>query len=249
MQGSIQYHGTCGSPCIGRSLNTDIKPICLCQLGRIETQCYVPFQICDEYPCQNGATCDSCEYYSSQIHIAIDDDSDILQRSPSILIHLITLHDNREHLHTLYFKHISLYQYNLTVYHPAQFLPQMGFIQTFSDTDGTSTKYYLSMLLLQQPVNEKLVYVQPTERCHHIRELFNHTIISYHKLKRTKYYYQLCSNATLPTFACFYDDDDQMCFCNQYQQLDCFYFKHNRTECRLGINYCENNGKCLQDGQ
>ena len=250
-------HCSSESLCIGRG-RKDIKPICLCQLGRIGSRCYVSSLSCETFPCQNHGTCisldekisdrrcicseeyfgDSCEYKSSYIDIIID--KSIFKPPLSILIHLITLYENKPHKHTSYIKYIQLYQQNLIVYNPTHFLPQIGFIEIPPD-------YYFSLLLLDKPI--KNYTIREYERCFHIRELFNDTIIKYKKLKRTKLYYNLCLNKILKKFQCFYDDDDQMCFCNFYQQLDCFYFKHNHTECRPGINYCQNNGKCLQNNE
>ncbi|CAF1390961.1 unnamed protein product [Rotaria sp. Silwood1] len=258
-------HCSPGSLCIGRG-RKDIEPICLCQLGRIGSRCYVPYLSCEMFPCQNHGTCislddkmwqrrcvcseeyfgDACEYNSSHINIIIN--KSIFKPPSSILVHMITLHENEQHKHTSYLKHIHLYQQNLIIYHPTHFLPQIGFIEIF-DVHKDKSNYYLSLLLLDKPMKKELVYVKQHERCQHIRELFNDTIIKYHKLKRTKSYYYLCVNKIIQPFECFYDDDDQMCFCNYLHQLDCFYFKHNHTECHSGINYCENNGKCLQNDE
>ncbi|CAF1306734.1 unnamed protein product [Rotaria sordida] len=247
-------HCYSGFVCIGRG-RKDIKPICLCQLGRIGSQCYISYLSCKKYPCQNGGIyiplddkilyrrciCSEeyfgvhCEYHSSQINIVINQTT--FKPPSSILLHLITLYENKSHEHTTCLKHIHLYQANLIVYHPRHFLPSMGFIEIF-DNEKMKSNYYLSLLILIKPMKNEILFVKQDE------------CFQYHQLKCTKFYYSLCFNQILQPFQCFYDDDDnQMCFCNSIHQLDCFYFKHNHTEYHPDINYCENNGKYLQNNQ
>ncbi|UJR18634.1 hypothetical protein I4U23_005542 [Adineta vaga] len=92
--------------------------------------------------------------------------------------------------------------------------------------------------------------VQLTDRCPHINELFNQTIVQYYLLRRMKYYHLLCQNVKL-NISCFYDDI-HLCLCYYYyngQRLsNCFQFNHTMKGSCSRENECANDGQCFQIG-
>jgi hypothetical protein len=90
--------------------------------------------------------------------------------------------------------------------------------------------------------------INQSDRCPHIRELFNESFVQWHLLRRIKYYHLPCGNQSL-NLSCFYDDV-HFCLCYDHDEqrlANCFKFDHDMIFDCLGKNECENDAQCLQD--
>ncbi|CAF1398734.1 unnamed protein product [Adineta steineri] len=250
-----------GSFCISNQL-------CICPIGRIGPLCRVPYNICQTNSCRNNGTCvpldarataydydnvqqqyiclcpeefagKYCEKIVAKTHIQF---SDISWSSP-ILIHSIKTSEDfsRAPRRRTIFRRIQ--SKNLTIYNPfvdtPEYQPNLVYIQ-FIDNNIVS-RYYLVGILPRKFSEEVITSILPSNRCPHINELLNSTIVNFDRLRRIKFYQEICLNKH---FFCFYDYD-QMCLCNQFHHLDCFDFNHSLSICQQSL--CENNGLCIQD--
>ena len=90
--------------------------------------------------------------------------------------------------------------------------------------------------------------INSSDRCPHINEVFNETIVQLHLIRRIKYYHLPCQNQSL-NLSCFYDDI-HLCLCYDFDQqrlANCFKFDHNMKFDCFGQSDCENDGQCFQD--
>ncbi|CAF1264678.1 unnamed protein product [Rotaria sp. Silwood1] len=90
--------------------------------------------------------------------------------------------------------------------------------------------------------------VTPLDRCEHLSEILNETIVKFHILHRIKYYHLPCPRQS-PLLACFYDNT-HFCSCYNFDyQCLANFFEFNSSikhDC-FGQSNCENGAKCLQD--
>ena len=89
--------------------------------------------------------------------------------------------------------------------------------------------------------------IKSSDRCPHISELFNQTILQLDLIRRIKYYHLPCQIYS-PDLNCFYDER-HLCSCYEFGQkrlADCLEFDHNMTFDCVGQNECENGGQCFQ---
>lgn len=87
-----------------------------------------------------------------------------------------------------------------------------------------------------------------SDRCDHIREVWNEKIAHTHLLRRMKYYHLPCRNYS-PPLSCFYDDAS-FCLCDHFGQermANCFKFNSTTKHTCFGRNACENGAECVQD--
>ena len=109
--------------------------------------------------------------------------------------------------------------------------------------------YYLT--IVQKMYNESAVIekkIKSSDRCLNISELFNHTFLQWHLIRRIKYYHLPCQNQSL-NLSCFHDET-HFCLCYEFhgkRLANCFLFDHNLTYNCGGRSECENDGQCLQD--
>jgi hypothetical protein len=108
--------------------------------------------------------------------------------------------------------------------------------------------YYLTVL--EKAYNQSRTIIktlESTDRCKHINEIFNDTIIKLHLLRRIKYYHLPCQIDS--SLSCFYDDI-HLCLCDYFGQqhrANCFEFDHHMKFNCLGQGSCENGAQCFQD--
>ena len=108
--------------------------------------------------------------------------------------------------------------------------------------------YYLT--IVQKMYNESAVInktIKSSDRCLNISELFNHTFLQWHLIRRIKYYHLPCQNQSL-NLSCFHDET-HLCLCYEFHGKrlpNCFLFDHNLVYDCGGRSECEN-GRCLQD--
>ena len=242
--------------CSPGSVCLDSK-ICLCPLGKFGSRCYLEHPMC---PCNNGGTCTQndelmseedrfrciCPDGFSGSRCEIIDTSIVISFGPNVLIpasvhvHFIEVFRKEiRHIRTTTFRKIALDQDTITVYKSSRF--HIVFVET------KPYMYYLSVLqLVYIPSIRISSMVTQSKQCLSINELFNSSFITWHLLRRMKYYHVPCKEHA--NLACFYDHDNYMCLCNKdLGQANCFEFVHNMTYNCQGRNPCQHNGKCFQD--
>ena len=233
--------------------------ICLCPLNKFGSRCYLHRLTCS---CQNNGTCirnderigpkkapwcicpdgfsgSLCEKHDTQITISFPSQMSI---PSSILVHFIEVFGkNQSHIRSTTPKKIALDEETVLIYRDRPF--HIIFIEI-----EQSKTYYLS--LLQQKfipsINISLT-LKPSDRCPSINEIFNETILSWHLLRRIKYYHIPCQQQQQLNLSCFYDDI-HMCICDQErQQANCLTFNHNQSYDCQDQNPCEHQGQCFRD--
>ena len=251
-----------GSLHVGVSANN--RSVCVCPLNRFGHRCLLQHKACTSEgneTCRNGGQCIAtdefivserkftclcpkgfsgirCEMADTRIIITLHNDLLVPQ---VMFFHFIqavqdaplkrvtsfrTVHDNgkpiivdwSEEFHLL-FVELSERDYYLTVMQKA-YQPSATFVKTLA----------------------------PSDRCQHISELFNETILELHLLRRIKHYHVPCQRNT-PAVSCFFDDE-HLCFCqthNGQRMSNCFPFNHQLEFNCFGQSGCENGAQCFQD--
>ena len=260
----IPYTCTCasGSVCIGVLANN--RSICVCPLNKFSSRCLLSSTVCQSNSndtCYNGGHCipvdgdftsekkffcicgkgftgDRCEIPDTKILLSFHKDIVLPQ---SITVYFIRTDPDEIPDNGSTFSTVSSYQRTAIVYWKYPF--HIAFIKLFHHT------YYL--IVVQNRYNASAVItraIQPSDRCQHLSEILNKTVVEYHLLRRIKYYHFVCLRYS-PPLTCFFDDD-YFCLCNHFgdqRVANCFEFdgKH-KLDC-FGYSKCENDGECMQD--
>ncbi|UJR18293.1 hypothetical protein I4U23_005196 [Adineta vaga] len=258
------------SLCLGKDsqLNRDI---CVCPVGRIGSRCLIPFDPCTPAICSGNGRCipinelesgryetfeclcdiewvgKRCESRAPRIHVTFTKDTPI-PASKIVFIHTFLQLVLGEPSHLVYFRrlHRGISNFTFFVKSSAE-MPSLVFIQLYEDRD--QFEYYLLVLCATyscNKFNEIDTKIQSSNRCRHIRELLNPTVLAQRPLQRVKSYQSLClenlhKGKRLP---CFYDDQ-LMCLCNKINHTDCLNFKTTKYQCPLET--CSGQGMCVQD--
>ena len=259
---TISYTSTCASDSLSVGILANNRSICVCPLQKWGSRCFLHDQVCEfNSTCHNGGQCipidryviskkkfacicsqgyygERCEEAQNKIKLSFEKDITLPE---TMLIHYIEVRNDASPNIGATFKTIPINRNPVTIYWSRPF--HIAF------TEFVSHKYYL--IVVQNVYNqsktiEKLI--KSSDRCPHIRELFNETFIQMHLIRRIKYYHLPCRNHSLQ-LSCFYDDI-HMCLCNdfnQQRQANCFEFNHTlKRDCR-GRSNCRRGGQCLQD--
>lgn len=250
-QCDIAYKCNCSSD----SICTDSQSICICSLGKWGPRCLLERYLCRLNTCSNGGTCVPtderisenhftcickegyfgvlCEHRQTRIDIRFSRDVPI---PPLIFAHFITISNKSNPIRVSTFKKLSPDQNTITVYVSHGF--SLLFIQVFD-------KYYLSVTRKKEIVSAFIpIEITTSRQCLSVDELFNTTILNFHRLRRIKQYHVPCRQRL--NLACFFDET-LMCLCHQGQTANCFEFNHSMIYNCQGYNYCENGGQCFQD--
>ncbi|CAF1373254.1 unnamed protein product [Adineta steineri] len=248
---SIRHHCDCSSLslCIGSVKNTSI---CICSVNKFGPRCYIPSFLCN---CKNGGTCipnderlsdskfrcicpegfagDRCEQLQTRIIIAFH--NDILIPS-HIFVHLVTVGHRTDPIFTTILQRIPLDWNNINIF------TSIIFHLSILEFDE---KYYLIFLDNElNTVRNISKVVTSSDRCPHVTELFNSSILDFPLIRSIKYYYIPCRDKL--DLSCFYDDR-QMCLCTKERHANCMDFINDtKFDCQ-GYNDCENGGHCFQD--
>jgi hypothetical protein len=103
-------------------------------------------------------------------------------------------------------------------------------------------------VIVQQRYNKSTTIsrrIKSSDRCAHISEVLNETIVKYDLIRRIKYYHLVCQKH----LTCFYDNN-HFCLCNDYNNerlANCFEFNSSIKHDCFGQSNCEKNAQCLQD--
>ena len=233
---------------------------CLCPLGRTGTQCRVPYNACQNVLCQNNGTCTSLDE-RTQEHICQCQENyfgDKCQYKAALLIVYIPPHFGFVPVINIHMLHVLSYMPGVLIHRNSYFyknlpsnshlvindehqtfLSMFVFAQTLTDPQSFFGSYYL-LSYLTDNVTHLNVSIVVENRCLHISERLNSTIMSFPWLRRVKLYHKFFKDVK-----CFYDEV-YMCLIVQNQLPDCFYYNHDPSNCSSDRQYCENNGRCFQ---
>jgi hypothetical protein len=262
---TIRHTCTCSPPslCIGISPNN--QSICVCPMNKFGPQCLLVNSICQNNnissTCQNGGQCvpydgyiisnqaficncskgysgNQCEIVDNQLILSFDKN---IVLSQALFIHFIEIPIYGQPEQATTFRTIPIRQDNVIIRWSRPF--HLVFVELDKKT------YYLTIL---QKIYHRSTTINKTihssDRCPHIRELFNQTFVQWHLLRRIKYYHLPCQNQ-LFNLSCFHDEV-HLCLCYNFRRkrlANCFNFNHNMTFDCFGQSECENDGQCFQD--
>jgi hypothetical protein len=261
---TIPHKCTCSSDslCIGVSANN--RSICMCSLKKWGSQCLLHDTICHSSQnaiCQNGGQCihvdesmvfdkqficlcshgfsgKRCEITDNKIIVSFREDI-ILPHT--MLVHFIRVIDDGPPENGSTFKNIPIVQKAITIFWSRPF--HIAFLELFDNS------FYL--ITVQTTYNQSKTIVRTinsSDRCEHISEVLNETIVNFHLLRRIKYYHLPCQRRS-PPLPCFYDDT-HFCLCNDFgnqRVANCFEFNRSIKHDCFGQSSCENGAQCLQD--
>ena len=278
---SIDCRCSLDSLCVG--VDAANRSICVCPMTKLGDRCLIRNEICDQDPCAHGGQCvpideyllggggggggrrsrdvtcicrrgytgDRCE--SKEVKMLISFHSHLVLPQ-SLLAHFIRYHSHHPHENATTFKAIPINQDSITLFWSQPF--HLVFLELVRHD------YYLaflrpstSSLNSSASTGDALIKtVSTSDRCPHIDELFNETILRYHLLRRIKYYHLLCQHRTgtgdqSTALKCFVDEI-HLCVCQEFGEerlANCFEFDHEKKLDCLGQNGCENDAQCFQD--
>ncbi|CAF3312330.1 unnamed protein product [Rotaria sp. Silwood2] len=261
---TIPHTCTCSydSLCVGILANN--RSLCVCPINRFGPRCLLDNKLCEldqNTTCLNGGQCipidehivsknkfscicskgfsgDRCEIADSKIIVSFHKN---IPLSQAMLVHFIRVIDNAPPERATTFKTIPAHQNSIIIYWSRPF--HLVFVELFNKS------YYLAAIQRTfYPSTTIVRKINSSNRCEHINELFNETIIKLHLLRRIKYYHVPCQRHS-PKLSCFYDDI-HLCLCNNHgshRVANCFEFDHHMKSDCLGRSGCENGAQCFQD--
>jgi hypothetical protein len=263
---TIPHNYTCSSDSLYIGVLANNQSLCICPDNHWGSRCLLRSILCDynqNTTCHNGGICiptdehvisnkkftcicpkgftgDRCEIADNKIIISFHKDIILPQ---TILIHFVRGIDNGPPENGTTFERIPMYQNRVTISWSRPF--HIVFVKLFYND------YYL--IVVQKTYNPSMTIVttlKPSDRCPHINEILNETIVKYHLLRRIKYYHVPCRQH-VPQLSCFYDDN-HFCLCNDYGQqrvANCFEFNYTKRFDCFSQSNCEHGAECLQDKQ
>ncbi|CAF1464938.1 unnamed protein product, partial [Adineta steineri] len=228
---TIPYTCTCSSDSLCAGILANNRSICVCPINKFGPRCLLNHTVCQSSQnntCNNGGVCmpidehmqiDDKKFFCicakgfTGKRCEIPDNKMILsfhkhiQLSQTFIIHFIELINNSSPKNSSTLSRIPIYQKTITIYGIYPF--HIAFAQLF-DKD-----FYL--ITVQKIYNlsstlEKTII--PSDRCRHISEVLNETIVLLHPIRRIKYYHLPC-NETSPSLPCFFDDI-HFCLCTDF---------------------------------
>ncbi|CAF1353414.1 unnamed protein product [Adineta steineri] len=248
---NITYQHSCSSDSI--ALNSSI---CLCPLNKFGSKCYLQHTACrsNNNPCQNNGKCipmndrikknaficlyneNYLGYDSENLPNKIDINFKIDSIPPVIFGHFITAFYHRQHQQRSIFEKILFGHNSISLFYKEPF--NLLFIEI-------SNNYYLTILREKFIPGEYIsADVTMNNMCVNITKILNSTLLNYSYTRRLKYYPLQCRENL--KFKCFYDEK-HMCICDESRFANCFRFSYSNFYDCQGDNYCENDGKCIQD--
>ena len=261
---TIPYNCSCSSHLSCAGIGANNRSICICPLNQWGPRCLLQNTFCHSGPngtclhdgrcisidehvasekqficiCQKGFSGERCEIVDKTIIISFDEN---IVLSQSVLFHFFRLNGNQPPEIGSTYRTIPTNQRSLTV------LWSQSFHIAAAELLGDS--FYL--ITVQQTYNRSSILfkmIHPSDRCAHLREVVNETILNFHLLRRIKYYHLPCQNRS-PALSCFFDDT-HFCLCNDFGQqrvANCFEFNASMKHDCFGRSNCENDAQCLQD--
>ncbi|CAF4907208.1 unnamed protein product [Rotaria sp. Silwood1] len=261
---TIRHHCMCSSDSLCFGSSSDNRSICVCPINKFGSRCMLNNQICQlnaNLTCLNGGQCisfdqnlmsinnfkcicpkgysgDRCEIIDNKIILSFDKDIILPQ---IMLIHFIEIMNNSSPKRSTTFKTLPTYHQSLVINWSHSFhIVLIEFLNKI---------YYLTVY--QKKSNQSIIIVkkiQSSDRCQHINEIFNDTMVKLHLLRRIKYYHLVCQRNISESY-CFYDDI-HICLCDNFgheRQANCFEFDHQMKFDCVSENRCENGAQCYQN--
>ncbi|CAF2573300.1 unnamed protein product [Rotaria sp. Silwood2] len=213
------------------------RSLCVCPLNKWGSQCLFQNTICQSNQniiCYNGGQCftgDRCEITDNKILVSFHRD---IILPDSLLAHFTQVIAGTPPTNDSTFKRIPINQNTLIINWSYPF--HIAFVQFFNKHYYLITvqkKYHQSTTITRE--------IQPSNRCPHINEVLNETIVKFHLLRRIKYYHLPCQRHSSQLF-CFYDDN-HFCLCNNFGQqsvVNCFEFNYTKKFDCFGQSNGEN---------
>ena len=259
---SISHVCQCAEDAVCTGVDVNNRSVCVCPLHRFGPRCLLRHKVCSANDtCRNGGSCipndeftpfaekftcicpkgyigKRCETIENGILLSFEPD---IISTQSIFIHFIRVMNNDHPQRATTLRTIPFRQESLLIQWSQPF--HLVFVEF------PTHNYYLT--LAQTTYNRSIVInntIRVSNRCRHIRELFNDTVIQLHPLRRIKYY-QIPCQRNAPDLMCFYDDV-HLCLCQDHRRhrvANCFEFNHNMTFNCLGQSVCQNDAQCFQD--
>ena len=259
---SIPYTCRCAPDAMCAGVDVNNRSVCVCPLHRFGPRCFLRHTACsNKDTCQNGGTCvpndeyapytdkvtcicprgyigKRCETREYAIYLSFETDVISIQ---SVFVHFIRAINNDPPQRATTLRTIPFRQQSLLVHWSQPF--HLVFVEF------PTHNYYFT--LAQTTYNRSTIIektIRPSDRCRHIRELFNDTVVQLHPLRRMKHYQVPCQRDA-PDLMCFYDDI-HLCLCQDHRRhrvANCFEFSHNMTFNCLGQSVCQNGAQCFQD--
>ncbi|CAF4614890.1 unnamed protein product, partial [Rotaria socialis] len=242
---TIPRHCTCSSNSLCTGVLANNRSICVCRIGSFGPRCLLMNPVCqlngnptcknggqcipqEEYVhsdkkytciCRNGFTGERCENHDVKITISFHKD---IKLPLTILVHFIQVKKGAAHERATTFKTIPPNQDSVSLYwsHPFHIV----FIELFNKNYYLTViqRLYQRSLVINKRINSK-------DRCKHISELFNETMVQLHLVRRIKYYHLPCQQKLSVNLSCFYDDV-HLCLCENdghQRSANCFKFEHD----------------------
>ncbi|UJR12030.1 hypothetical protein I4U23_016208 [Adineta vaga] len=261
---TLSYVSGCSSDSRSIGITVTNRSICICPLHKWGSRCLLNNQICfanrtatcqnngqcipnddsvsfgKEYSCicSQGFTGERCETEDNKLILSFHKDIVLPQ---TVLIHFIRVMDNGPPENGSTFKTILTYQNAITVRWSRPF--HVAFLDLYN------RNYYLVTVQKHyKPMSTVVRTINPIDRCEHISQVLNKTILELHPLRRIKYYQLPCEQHS-PVLSCFYDDK-HICLCsdhNHRRSTNCFEFNHHSEHTCLGQSTCEHGAHCVQD--
>ena len=263
---NIEYISKCSSNSTDVGITSNNQSICVCPLHRFGSRCLLTDPVClndNNSTCLNDGQCipshefmiprqsficicpegysgKRCEIVDSKIILSFNKDIVVPQ---SLFIHFFIVPGSLRPGNATTFKTVPIQQDSITINWAKEF--NLVFIEF------PINNYYF--VVRQRTYKQSTIIkrtINPSDRCPHIRELFNQTFTQLHLIRRIKYYHLACQNQSLNP-SCFYDDV-HLCLCYTFDQkrlANCIDFVHNTTFNCVGKSECENDAQCFQDEQ
>ncbi|CAF1336384.1 unnamed protein product [Adineta ricciae] len=260
---AVPHQCTCSADSICVGVSADNRSICVCPIHKFGPRCLIP-SVClssidpvcknkglcipiDEYNlstqrfmciCRRGFSGERCEIEDNKVILSFESD---IVLSELMFIHFITAAQDAPPIRATILQTFPVKQKSITIQWSRPF--HLVFIEP------SNHNFYLAVT--QKHFNQSSVIattIQSSDRCQHISEIFNQTLVDFHLLRRIKYYHVPCQNLQL-NLSCFYDEE-HLCLCYDHgeQRLaNCFNFEHQKKFDCHGKSVCENGGHCFQD--
>ncbi|UJR10342.1 hypothetical protein I4U23_014548 [Adineta vaga] len=263
---SISYPCMCSIDSICSGILANNRSLCICPINKFGSLCLLNNNICqfnNNTQCRNGGQCipisvdmesqkqftcictkgftgERCEIQDTKIILSFHKQ---IVLSESMFVHFIQINHDAAPERSTTFRVLGENHDFVTIYWSYPF--HLVFVEL------PEKKYYLTVIkkFYQQSVIIRKT-LDSSDRCPHIRELLDKTIVQSHLLRRIKYYHLPCKNHAYH-LSCFYDDI-HLCVCQNYSQqriANCFEFNHYMKLDCFGESSCENGAQCFQDNR
>ena len=234
---------------------------CLCPIGRMGTQCRVPYNACQNIHCANNGTCvtldertdehfcqcpvnyfgNKCQYKNAHLTIQIPDQ---IAFAPVLNIHMLQSVQNIPgilvHRNTYFYRNVQPKTDIVIIEENQSFLSPYIVAQIMIDVRSYFGTYYLLFYESDTNVTNFTVSILRDNRCPHISEYLDAQTLAFPWLKRVKFYHKYFKHVK-----CFYDEI-YMCLIDHNQLPDCYLFNHDQSNCSSDRQYCQNGGRCFQ---